>query len=270
MIYCNNNSNCIHIANQTDLNSAVAEDGRCIHVDGGEDLVIGGNATVQEVRGNATVQEVRGNATVQRVGGNATVQEVWGNATVQRVWGKVEKAQGAAIVGLYGEGEVNAGPNVTVIVHGLRTKVVGGVVHQIPEIVTPTDWADFYGVPIVDGKQFKEELAGAEVVVLFKAVDDKWQANHNQFPYIPGTEPQAPDWDDGVKECGGGLHFSPQPFYARRFHSNATKFVGCPVRLADIVVHKEPQYPDKTKAPGVCAPVFEVTIDGERVEPASA
>jgi hypothetical protein len=38
------------------------------------------------------------------------------------------------------------------------------------------------------------------------------------------------------------------------------------VRVGDIVVHKDPLYPSKIKAKGVCAPVFEVDIDGEPVE----
>ena len=44
-------------------------------------------------------------------------------------------------------------------------------------------------------------------------------------------------------------------------------FVACPVRLADIVVHPNGIYPDKVKASGVCAPVYEVDPDGAPVAP---
>ena len=45
------------------------------------------------------------------------------------------------------------------------------------------------------------------------------------------------------------------------------RFVACPVRLADIVVHPNGIYPDKVKASGVCAPVYEVDQDGAPVAP---
>jgi hypothetical protein len=101
------------------------------------------------------------------------------------------------------------------------------------------------------------------IVVLYKAVDGNFRASYNRFPYEPGSTPAAPDWDGGVRECGGGLHFSPQPAAATAFYNGSDRrFVACPVRLEDIVVHRDPMYPNKVKAPGCCAPVYEVDIHG--------
>lgn len=50
----------------------------------------------------------------------------------------------------------------------------------------------------------------------------------------------------------------------------ATKFVACPVALRDIVVRENPQYPTKVKARKCCGLVYEVTIDGERIDRANS
>jgi len=102
------------------------------------------------------------------------------------------------------------------------------------------------------------------VAILYKALNEDFTSPH-RMSYAPGTKPAAPDWDEGKAECGGGLHFSPTPTMARAFHPEATKYAGCPVRLADIVVHPDGQHPEKVKASKVCAPCFEVNEDGERI-----
>src|SRR5207237_6599225 len=104
----------------------------------------------------------------------------------------------------------------------------------------------FHGVEVKDGVAF-----------LYKAVDEDFRSMYGTN-YAPGAEPQAPDWDGGDAECGGGLHFSPKPAIALRFQPEAAHFVACPVRLEDIVLHDRPLYAEKVKAKGVCGPVFEV------------
>jgi hypothetical protein len=53
---------------------------------------------------------------------------------------------------------------------------------------------------------------------------------------------------------------------ALRFHTGATKFVACPVRLKDIrKPHSTDEYPEKVKARGCCGPVWECDIDGNKV-----
>jgi hypothetical protein len=139
---------------------------------------------------------------------------------------------------------------------GIRPKIEGdGIIIEPPPITTAEEWCEAKGVPVVDG-----------IVILYKAVNGRFEASYNAFRYEPGSTPAAPDWDGGVKECGGGLHFSPRPAAATAFYSGSDRrFVACPVRLEDIVVHRDATYPDKVKAPGCCAPVYEVDIHGKPV-----
>jgi len=140
---------------------------------------------------------------------------------------------------------------------GLRTKVVGGVQIQLPTITTAAEWCDFYGVS-----------TDAEVVTLYKVVDREFRSSHG-FSYVPGTTPEAPDWDGGERECGGGLHFAPSTFHADRWAAPGwwphQRYVACPVLLSDIVVHKNAQFPDKVKAPRCAGPVYEVDRNGQPV-----
>ncbi len=140
-------------------------------------------------------------------------------------------------------------------IYGKKVKCDGGIQIRVPEISTPKEWCDFYGVKIEENR----------TVTLFKATDENYSTS-NGVTYQPGTMPQAPDWDGGKAECGGGLHFAFHPLVALRFKLDAKKFVACPVRLDDIVVHKNAQYPDKIKAKGVCAPVWEVDKEGKRID----
>ena len=83
------------------------------------------------------------------------------------------------------------------------------------------------------------------------------------FAYIPGTTPEAPDWDGGKAECGGGLHFCALPGTAKTYFPEATRFVACPIALEDIVVTQNPIYPNKIKARRIFAPIYEVNENGE-------
>jgi hypothetical protein len=135
--------------------------------------------------------------------------------------------------------------------HSRRATITGGVVIDALPPTTVDGWLDYYGLEVVDG-----------VVTLFKTVRKDWRSGHG-FDYTPGTTPVAPDWDGGKAECGGGLHFSPRPWMARQFDTEATLFVGCPVRVADIRPPCEVDaYPAKVKARGCCGPVFQVDEDG--------
>ena len=133
-------------------------------------------------------------------------------------------------------------------------QIVGGVLIKVPKPTTPLEWCAFYGGKIE-----------GEVAILYKAVRDDYRSAHGML-YAPGTTPEAPDWDGGLAECGGGLHFTADPIIAKiNFDSDATRFVACPVALADIVVHPNPEYPFKVKARRVAAPIYEVDRYGRRV-----
>lgn len=161
------------------------------------------------------------------------------------------EAAGAAHVEARDSTSVDAKSDLVVVhIYGSNTHVSGGTQIKVPEIRTPQQWCDWYGLLAADG-----------VVTLFKGVDDSYMSPKGGN-YTPGTIPEAPDWDGGKEECGGGLHFSPHPYMTLEFNSRATKFVACPVQLADIVVHCPAQYPQKVKARGCCAPVWECDREG--------
>jgi hypothetical protein len=166
------------------------------------------------------------------------------------------EARGSSHVEARGSSHVEATKYVAVHRHKRSNATIsGGVIIEVPKPKTATEWCDYYGVPVE-----------RETVTLYKALNANLEAPYNGFRYELGTKPQAPDWDGGKAECGGGLHFSPAPALALQWYSERdVRFVACPVRLKDIVVHENPQYPSKVKAPGVYGPVYEVDRHGERM-----
>jgi hypothetical protein len=197
--------------------------------------------------------------------------EAWGSATVMATGsGTVEarenaivlaggtvrvRAVGGAMVRARGRAQIEATDGVSITRHSRAATVSGGRVTDAVRFATPQEWCEYYGVEVNDG-----------VAILFKAVDEDFNSYHG-MSYRPGTEPRAPDWDGGERECGGGLHFSPRPTFALPRPTDSMRFVACPVRLEDIVVFPQGDYPDQVKAPAVCAPVYEVDEDGTPVEP---
>jgi hypothetical protein len=173
--------------------------------------------------------------------------EAGGNARV--------RAFGATIVRARGSATIDALDHVSVTTHGPTPTVNGGNVTRAPAPQTAQEWCDLYGVEVRDG-----------IATLYKAVDSEFKSYHG-MSYLPGTEPQAPDWDGGEAECGGGIHLSPRPGLALPRTYGARRFVACPVRVADIVTHPGGYYPDTVKAPGVCAPVYEVDELGRPISP---
>ena len=155
---------------------------------------------------------------------------------------------------LTGQSRATGSKYTAIHVNG-KARARGGHIIRIPVIRTPKQWCEFYGVSVSGG-----------VATLFKAVNGDFT-----FPrgvnYAPGETPEAKDWDGGVAECGGGLHFSPRPSAALEFHPEARRFVACPVLLKDIVVHNPAEFPQKVKAKRVCRPCYEVDIDGKPVKP---
>ena len=120
----------------------------------------------------------------------------------------------------------------------------------MPYPQTAQEWCEHHGVEVTDG-----------VATLFKAVDSDFNSYHG-LSYAPGSQPQAADWDGGEQECGGGIHLSPRPGLAMARTYGAQRFLACPVRVADIVVHPAGDYQDVVKVPAVCAPVYEVDARG--------
>ena len=152
-------------------------------------------------------------------------------------------------ISLRGRLTAKLGHFVSARIHGEGPQVEGG--HQTHvSVETPDQWCDYYGAAVAGG-----------VATLYKAVDEDYSTESARLKgvfYRPGTTPVAPDWDGGVRERGGGLHFAPRPEMAVTFNVAARKFVACPVALKDFSVHPAAEYPDKIKARGCCGPVYEV------------
>jgi hypothetical protein len=173
--------------------------------------------------------------------------EAYGSASVV--------AHGSASVRAYGSASVEASAYVAVIAMvGHRGKLDGGVIVRQPITDAPAAWCDYYGIVVVDG-----------VATIYKAVDSEYRSPRGAL-YVPGSSPEAKDWDGDARECGGGLHFSPRPAMALEFNQDAKRFVACPVALSDM---RSPQpgdlYPQKIKARRVCGPIVEVDRHGRPV-----
>ena len=177
-----------------------------------------------------------------------------GSSQVRAYGSSQVTAYGSSQVRAYDSSQVTATRAVAVTVHGDLAMVTGGVRIDAPTLDSVEAWLDNYGIEPVDG-----------IVTLFKAVRSGFRSSHG-FAYVPGSVPVAPDWDGGVSECGGGLHFSPFPWMAQAFDLEASVFVGCPVAVSDIrTPGPGDSYPEKVKARGCCGPVFLVDIDGNPI-----
>ena len=179
------------------------------------------------------------------VSGSASVR-AWGSASVT--------AWGSASVRASGSASVTASPQVPVLIMSPEVNAVGGVQVNYKAPKTASEWLENYGVKPHRG-----------VAILYKGVNAAF-ASPRGGDYTPGTKPICADWDGGgKKECGGGFHFSPAPFMTLKYAPAAVKFIACPVKVSEIFVHENAEYPDKVKAPRVYGACYEVDINGKRI-----
>ena len=242
----------ITVATQAELDVALAahDNGRSerIVVVGSAHVVASGSAHVV-ASGSAHV-EAWDSAHVVAWGSAHVV--AWGSAHVVASGSAHVEAWGAVQVRAYARAvALAATATVVVSAHGCDVTVTGiGVVVRVPAVVTPEAWCDYHGVTMVGG-----------IATIYKAVRDDYRSARGAV-YAPGGTCEAPDWDGGREECGGGLHFSPRPAMALEFDAAATRFVACPVALSDMRAPNEGDaYPHKIKARR-CGPVVEVDRDG--------
>ena len=256
--------------------SVRAYDSASVRASGSASVTASGSASVT-ASGSASVT-ASGSASVRAYGsasvtayGSASVTAydsasvtAYGSASVTAYDSASVTAYGSASVRAYDSASVRASGSASVraskyvSVHTWKSrgkpKVSGGVLIEVPDITTAKDWCEYYGVEVKRG-----------IAMLFKAVDDDFATHHSRAKdifYRPGLSPAAPDWDP-EPECGHGLHFSPRPAMALDFNPEASRFVACPVRLSDIVVHKSPMHPNKVKAPKVSGKCYEVDVHGD-------
>jgi len=168
-------------------------------------------------------------------------------------------AYNSSQVTAYNSSQVRATPYVAVTRHGTDARVEGGVLIQVPRITNPEAWLEYYGIRPRRG-----------IVTLYKAVDDqyrsRWVRDGMRVAYMPGSMPEAPDFDPAPRDCGAGLHACVSPALARDYYPEATHYVAIPVRVSDL------GYPDpdgdlnKIRFRRAAKPVYEVDIHGEPVE----
>lgn len=110
-------------------------------------------------------------------------------------------------------------------------------------------WLNYHGVKVTK----------AGYAVLYKAVDQDWHGTYgNTWTYSPGATVTADDYDP-TPSCGGGLHLGVTPRHARAYHQDATRYVACKVKVAELI-----PLDDKCKVRSVQV-LHEVTIDGDNV-----
>lgn len=207
-------------------------------------VIIKGRVVVERARESARV-EARGSAHVEARGSARVVAR--GSAHVE--------AWGSAHVIAWESAHVEAAKYVAIHQMPTHTGVISGGVVIKPKWDTVEDWCEYHGLTIKDG-----------VVVLYKAVDESYRSPHD-YIYASGSMPVAQDWDGGIEECGGGLHFSPIPAIAAGFVSNPKKYMACPIAVEDMRTPEHgDSYPQKIKAHKVCAPIYEVDINGAKVD----
>jgi hypothetical protein len=225
---------------------------------GGGEFEISGSA---QVRASGSAQVTASGSAQVTAYGSAQVRAydsaqvtAYGSAQVRASDSAQVTAYDSAQVTASGSAQVTASKRVAVTRHGTEVKVEGGVQIEAWKAACLAEWLDEYGVEAKDG-----------IVTLFKAVDSDFRSGRGQL-YVPGTAPEAQDWDGGERECGGGFHFCGTPHHALGFFEGAKRFVGCPVRVDEIAFHLDAVYPSKVKARRVVEPgCFEVDIQGNRI-----
>ena len=202
-------------------------------------------------RGSSRVEARESSRVVARE--NSSVVARGSSSVVARGSSRVE-ARGFVSLTAFG-GTLKLSAKCHVFLCSKKAKVRGGQKTEA-YIETAQDWCDFYGIEVKRG-----------IATVYKAVrNDYASARDASFFYHPGSKPKAPEFDP-ITECGKGLHFSPHPRMAKEFYSaDDMKFIACPVKLSEIVIHPEGSCPEKCKAPRVYGACYEVDEDGNKIK----
>lgn len=138
-------------------------------------------------------------------------------------------AQPGATVHAASFSTVNAQPGTTVHTHSQFARVNGVTACEIKssniDINLPTDWIEYTGATVVDGKvRLYKALPDDLVSGRFYGRDTKWPING----VVTCT-----DWVDGHTP-GGGLHLSPHPWEAQHYYFRATRMLLCEAPIDEI------------------------------------
>ncbi len=222
--------------------SAHVEARESAHVEARESAHVEARESAHVVARESAHVEARGSAHVV-ARGSAHV-EAWESAHVEAWESAHVEARGSAHVEASKYVAITKQPN-----H--KGKIAGGVLIKIPRLTNPRLYCSYWGL--------KTEK---DTTILFKAVDKDLKSGH-KMEYPIGKEVIAPDWDNGVAECGGGLHLSPHPSIAKSFFEQATRFLRCSVKLKDMANHPDGNI-SKVKV-RACKVLYEVDIEGKRL-----
>ena len=196
--------------------------------------------------------------------------ELWGNSRAE-LWGNSRAAlwgNSSAVLWENSRAELwnNSSAElrnlfVAAILREKGCKATGGEPKQrialLSQTTEPREWLKLVGAQM-DGRK----------AVLYKRTGPKFETR-NCIEYQPGEIVEAPDWDRKL-ECGGGLHFCIDPAGCDAFRDgNDDRYVACLVDPKDIVVHAQPQYPDKIKAKK-CKVLYECDREGKEIKAAKA
>jgi hypothetical protein len=88
-------------------------------------------------------------------------------------------------------------------------------------------------------------------IILYKIVNNDYSDFYTgKVKYKVGEEVACNDWSNKDRECGGGLHLSPTPEFAMKYHQG--KVLKCKVKIKDIKVYSKCSFADKVR----CKKVF--------------
>jgi len=136
-------------------------------------------------------------------------------------------------------------------------EIIGGTAQEVKRS-EPQDWCDYHGVKVIDG-----------IATLYKALNKGFKSPRGGN-YTPGTTPRLSKFQAEPECCADALYFSPTPRHAHQFLPSPDCYVACPVLVSEIVTHVNGDYPEKVKAIGCCAPVYEVDVNGNPINQESA
>lgn len=162
------------------------------------------------------------------------------------------EAYGNVFLRVFSARKIKASASAVIMMHGKAKSIIGGKRIKAVKPTTAAEWCKFHGVEVKKG-----------IATLYKGLDENFMSDHGGN-YEPGEMPKSETWN-ATEECGSGLHFSPTPAHTLQFKSNAKKFIACGVRVSEIAIHPDGDYPNKCKAPRVVTPCYEVDRKGKRV-----
>ena len=181
------------------------------------------SATVQAYD-SATVRAYD-SATVEA--GTLAVVRAYDSATVRAYDSATVQAYGSATVQAYDSATVEAGTLAVVRKMSTTAKVTGGIVidHSTIDECDPATWAGIHLATVKRGR-----------VALYKALGDDLTSGQRYGQIIQWATTGTVTCGDfePTNECGHGLHLSPSIDAATQYRRDATRWLRCTVKIADI------------------------------------